>query len=565
LFAARRLPTWTPSSLVNRLILTAGILLCFSLPALAAPSPLIDTASARKNLEFQARAAQKQGNWLVAVRLYDEAFHNRDKEKISPELRQAYQECLRRYHLQRRLNDRMYRDALATLNWREARDILSQVLVTLSKHYYDRQKIEPAVLFQNGIQELLYALDDEAFTRTYLGTIDQKRLQPLRDKLNDLKKDGIKNQADLKWNDASIKVMDLAQQAQTAGLSTNPNRTIVVFLLEFACGACNGLDEYSLYLTPFYINAMRGKYVGVGIDLAITGQNLEVSRVYPSSPAEEQGLLPGDRIRKINSEAIENLTPDAVAERLLGEPDTLVELEVVRGEVELLKIKLVRRAAVVPSVEHHMIGEMGSPEYIGYIRINHFEESTAQDVKEALAQLQTAGMKALILDLRGNPGGLFKASVQVSELFLGDGGVIVLTRGQLKEFNRPYKAEAGNPFAAPMVVLVDGDTASAAEVLAGALKDNERAKLIGQTTFGKCTIQQIIPLERSFGGIRITVGKFTSPLKNNVGGVGITPNIVVIDTANYTALNAAVNEVRILLGKPAAMPMSPDMMMNPMQ
>lgn len=561
MFAARRLSTWTATSCV---VLTAGTLLCFSLPVLAAPSPLIDTALARKDLEFQARTAQKQGNWLVAVRLYDEAFHNRDKEKISPELRQAYQECLRRYLLQRRLNDRMYRDALAALNWREARDILNQVLGTLSKHYYDRQKIEPAVLFQNGIQELLFALDDEAFTKTYFGTSDQKRLQPLRTKLNELK-EGFKNQADLKWNDASVKVMEAAQQAQALGLSANLNRTIVVFLLEFACGACNALDEYSLYLTPFYINAMRGKYVGVGIDLAITGQNLEVSRVYPSSPAEEQGLLPGDRIRKINAEAIENLTPDAVAERLLGEPDTLVELEVVRGEVELLKVKLVRRAAVGPSVEHHMIGEMGSPEYIGYIRINHFEESTAQDVKEALAQLQTAGMKALILDLRGNPGGLFKASVQVSELFLGDGGVIVLTRGQLKDFNRPYKAEAGNPFTAPMVVLVDGDTASAAEVLAGALKDNERAKLIGQTSFGKCTIQQIIPLERSFGGIRITVGKFTSPLKNNIGGVGITPNIVVIDTANYTALNAAINEVRILLGKPAAMPMSPDMMMNPMQ
>ncbi len=410
MFAAPRLPIRIVVRRAERFLVTVGIILCFSLPVLAAPSPLSDTTSARRDLESQARAAQKQGNWLVAVRLYDEAFRNRDKEKISPELRQAYQECLRRYHLQRRLSDRMYREVLATLNWREARDILGQVLVTLSKYYYDRQKIEPAVLFQNGIQELLFALDDETFAKTHLGTADQKRLQPLRDKLNEAK-EASKNQTDLKWNDAGLKVIELAQQAQRLGLSANPNRTAVVFLLEFAWGACNALDEYSLYLTPFYVNAMRGKYVGVGIDLAITGQNIEVSRVYPSSPAEEQGLLPGDRIRKINSEAIENLSPDAVAERLLGEPDTLVELEVVRGDIELFKVKLVRRAAVIPSVEHHMIGEMGSPEYIGYIRINHFEESTPQDVKEALAQLQTAGMKALILDLRGNPGGLFKASV----------------------------------------------------------------------------------------------------------------------------------------------------------
>ena len=332
---------------------------------------------------------------------------------------------------------------------------------------------------------------------------------------------------------------------------------VVVFALEFACGACNALDDYTLYLTPFHLNAARGKYVGVGVDLAITGQNLEIARVYPNSPAAESGLQPGDRVLQIDAQSVEKLPPDVVAERLLGDADTQIELEIVRGQMKPYAVTMVRRAVATPSVEYRMIGDMMSAsEEIGYVRIHSFQDTTAQEVKEAIARLQTAGMRALILDLRGNPGGLFKASVQVSELFLGEGAVIVFTEGQLKEFSHPYKVEGGNPFQLPMAVLVDGDTASSAEILAAALKEHERAKLYGQPTFGKGTIQQIIPLDRSAGGIRITVAKFTSPLKSTVGGVGVVPHEVVPD--NQNALFPALNELRGLLGK---MPM-PSMVMG---
>jgi carboxyl-terminal processing protease len=127
---------------------------------------------------------------------------------------------------------------------------------------------------------------------------------------------------------------------------------------------------------------------------------------------------------------------------------------------------------------------------------------------------------------------LFKAAVQVSELFLNEGTVIVFTQGQLKQFSKPYKVEGGNPFQGPVMVLVDGDTASSAEILAGALKDHNRAKLFGQPTFGKGSIQEIIPLERTAGGIRITVAKFMSPLKQAVSGTGIMPHVVVVETDN---------------------------------
>ena len=166
------------------------------------------------------------------------------------------------------------------------------------------------------------------------------------------------------------------------------------------------------------------------------------------------------------------------------------------------------------------------------MRITCFQETTLQEVKEALASLQTVGMKVLILDLRGNPGGLFKSAVQVAELFLPEGIIVVShTHMQFKDkkMSGPIKVESMNPLLVPMVVVIDGDTASSAEVLAGALKENGRAKLIGQTTFGKGSIQCIIPLEKPPfdkmpGGIRITVAKLLSPSWQPYSGKGIKPN-----------------------------------------
>jgi carboxyl-terminal processing protease len=183
---------------------------------------------------------------------------------------------------------------------------------------------------------------------------------------------------------------------------------------------------------------------------------------------------------------------------------------------------------IVPSVEHFLLQDTESGLYFGHLRINHFQESTVQEVKEALAVLQTNGIKGLVLDLRGNPGGLFDSGVQVARLFL-TGGVIAYTHSQLKEYNQPQKADGMGAFLLPVVVLVDGDTASAAELLAGALKENGRAKVIGQTTYGKGTIQHVFtldkaPLDKNPGGIRLTVARFDSPTKVSYTGRGVVPH-----------------------------------------
>jgi carboxyl-terminal processing protease len=546
---AQRKPPWTHRTFLSRLLLTGFALLCCTFTRQAAPAS--DAAANKQDVEAQARAAHKSGRWLEAVRLYDDLLHG--KEKPGAEVREAYQECLRRYYLQRRHGDRLYRDALAKLTYPDAVVVLDKVLETLSQSYVDPQKTELSALFKSGLHELLYALDEDAFTKQYLAIGDKKILEPLRQRLNELKAQKVVGSR----REAADELLSLSRDARRLGLTRDVQRTFVVFAMEFACGACNALDEYSLYLTPFHLNALRGKYVGIGVDLAIIDHNLVISRVYPNSPAwdalQKNQLAVGDRVKRIDAQPVEDLPPDAVAERLLGESDTEIELELqTPGETKArTPFKLMRRPVTTTSVEHRLVGDsiMSAMPDVGYIRIYNFQDTTPQEIKEAIAQLQTAGIKGLILDLRGNPGGLFKAAVQVSELFLGEGAVIVFTQGQLKQFSKPYKVEGGNPFQGPMMVLVDGDTASSAEILAGALKDHGRAKLFGQPTFGKGSIQEIIPLERTAGGIRITVAKFLSPLKHGVSGTGIMPDVIVVDGDNDETYLKALDELRPLLGK----------------
>jgi carboxyl-terminal processing protease len=178
----------------------------------------------------------------------------------------------------------------------------------------------------------------------------------------------------------------------------------------------------------------------------------------------------------------------------------------------------------LPSFAQSILTELVRDDGVGYIRLANFQKTTPQEMESALLSLRSRGMRVLVLDLRGNPGGLFPAAVQVADRFLPQ-GVIVTTQGQMRGLSKTYLAQ--NPLTAvdvPLVVLVDGDTASAAEVVAGALKDNQRALLIGQTTYGKGSIQSLVPLQLG-GGIRLTLARFYTPRGQPFTGVGVTPHL----------------------------------------
>jgi carboxyl-terminal processing protease len=233
---------------------------------------------------------------------------------------------------------------------------------------------------------------------------------------------------------------------------------------------------------------------------------LAVDKVAPGSWASQSGVKDGDRIVRMTRKEEK------------GEVGPLVEIEVMsQGEKSPRVVKLPDSVPSVVEVEM-------MPGGIAYLRLVSFQKTTLPELEKALAELQAQGMRALILDLRGNPGGLFPVSVEVAERFLPD-GIIVTTQGQVAAFNRTFESHTGMAAVdVPLFVLIDGETASAAEVLSGALKDNQRAMLIGTPTYGKGTIQTVMQLTDG-GGVRLTLARFFTPRGQPYNGVGVAPHL----------------------------------------
>jgi carboxyl-terminal processing protease len=520
-----------------------------------AESPLL--AKWRK----KAREFEKSGAWLAACRWYEEALRKNSKHAPT---REAYQLCLRRLQLLARHRDPAYRLAVSKFTPPQSLDLYEQVLGVVTAAYVDKAKTDLTALFQHGLRELRLALEEEAFRRRYLAGVRPEALAGFKARLAAWPARKIHNRAE-----AREQLLAVLQAARKEGVLTRQG-LFNVFALEFAAGACNALDHYSSFLSPGQHGsaqaALRGKSVGVGVELVTRDGELRVGRVWDKSPAKDAEIAEGDRVLRINRQAVDHVPAETAAERLRGEPGSLVEVEFERPADDKTKeavrrvIRMERRPVATPSVEHDVLPLEGG-HHAGYLRINHFQDSTLQDVKEALLAIHASPetTRGLILDLRGNPGGLFKSAVQVAELFL-PGGVIVHGQSPHKEYNRTFKAEGLNPLLLPMVVLVDGDTASAAEVLAGALKEQRGSKsltqVVGQTTYGKGSVQCVFPVDKvppdKLPGIRLTVARLLSPSGNPYTGQGVAPDQVAIVDGD-----AGIARAKEALQKMLPAPMSP--------
>jgi carboxyl-terminal processing protease len=533
------LATVTPPDVRKRMRIGSRVLLLlltfFALPAVSSAQTI-----GADDLLKQAAEAEKQRDWREACRLYDEVLR-RDRRRDDARIRKAYQRCLRRYYIVHRHQDRIYRQALERLEPRQALDTYAHVLETIERVYADRVKSKPAELFKHGLDELRLAFEEPSFVANYFADLSPSTLEAFKKKLAEFRHREIKDR-----HEARDQVRAVSRTAQQMGLGTQPLVQTAI-ILEFLSGACNALDEYTFFLTPSHYRAvqavLRGQVISIGVDVGVNNkQQLQITRVYPRSPAAEAGLQAGDRLERIDGKSTDKMTADKALELLRGKSGSRVKLEILRyEEMGSFTLELTRRAVVVPSVASEMlpsqnveIDGMKVPFSVGKLTISYFQESTLQEVKEALAAMEMAGMQALIIDVRRNPGGLFTSAVQVAELFLPEGLIVVSqTQVPLKDKDRrmsgPIRADNLNALVIPMVVLIDAETASAAEVLAGALKDNGRAKLMGQTTFGKGSIQCILPLDKPHfqrlpGGLRITVAKLLSPSWQPYSGRGISPN-----------------------------------------
>ena len=288
-------------------------------------------------------------------------------------------------------------------------------------------------------------------------------------------------------------------------------------------GMLRTLDPYSQFLPPEnytdFRTESRGTYGGLGMEIGIRDDRLTIISPFKGTPADRAGLQSGDIISRIEDESTAKMTTDDAVERLRGEPGTQVTITILReGESKPLEVTLTRDVIQFPSVESKVLKRD-----IGYIRINQFRDNTANDVDKVFEVFNQQEITGLILDLRTNPGGLLRSAVEIASDFLEPGQLIVYTQG--KTPREEYHAERDKQQKQyPLIVLVNGGSASASEIVAGAIKDHGRGLVMGEKTFGKASVQQVFPLS-SGAAVKLTVAHYYSPKGIDIHKIGIVPDI----------------------------------------
>ncbi len=286
------------------------------------------------------------------------------------------------------------------------------------------------------------------------------------------------------------------------------------------------LDPHSAYMTPEMYKEMqvetKGEFGGVGIQIGVKENRLAVIAPIEGTPAHRAGIKSGDYITKVNDEPTKDLTLMDAVQKMRGPKGTKVNLTVQRdGVQDPLLFTLVRDIIKIESVKSKVIDNT-----IGYVRLTQFQEATGRDLSRILKQFREQKLQSTILDLRNNPGGLLTASVDVSEQFVGSGKLIVYTKSREGKKDEWFSKTKEQLEDYPMIVLVNEGSASASEIVAGALQDYGRAVVVGATTFGKGSVQTILPLGDG-SGLRLTTAKYYTPKGRSIQSTGITPDIVV--------------------------------------
>ncbi len=291
-------------------------------------------------------------------------------------------------------------------------------------------------------------------------------------------------------------------------------------------GMLRTLDPHTGYLSPEFFREMQvettGRFGGLGVEISIRDGVLTVVTPIEGTPAYEVGVKAGDKIVRIEKESTKDLSLQEVVKRLRGKPGTQVKITVVRaGAPQPIDFTITRRIIRIKSVRSRML-----PDEIAYIRVRSFQTNTGKEVESALSKLQEEGARALVLDLRNNPGGLLSQAVSVSNVFLKAGSLIVYTKGRMaNQEHRFTSTTEARGEKIPMAVLVNAGSASASEIVAGALQDLGRAKIIGVKTFGKGSVQTVVPLSDG-SGLRLTTALYYTPKGRLIQGEGIEPDIV---------------------------------------
>ena len=297
-------------------------------------------------------------------------------------------------------------------------------------------------------------------------------------------------------------------------------------------GMLAGLDPHSSYMDPGSLRDLqvqtRGEFGGLGIEVTMEDGLVKVVAPIDDTPAAKAGVMANDIIIKLDDEQLRGLTLNQAVEKMRGPVNTKIKLTIMRkGQDKPIDVSIVRDVIRVKSVRSHTEGDD-----VGYIRVTQFNEQTTDGLKKAISdltsQLGADKIKGFVIDLRNNPGGLLDQAISVSDAFL-DKGEIVSTRGRNAEETQRFNAHAGDlTEGKPLIVLINGGSASAAEIVAGALQDDKRATLVGTRSFGKGSVQTIIPMGADKGALRLTTARYFTPSGRSIQAKGIEPDIKVL-------------------------------------
>ncbi|MFK7731145.1 MAG: S41 family peptidase [Pseudomonadales bacterium] len=308
-------------------------------------------------------------------------------------------------------------------------------------------------------------------------------------------------------------------------------------------GMLEGLDPHSTYLDRDSFSELQehtsGEFGGLGMEVGMEDGFVKVIAPIDDTPAEKAGVMSGDLIIKLDQQAVKGLTLQEAVNLMRGVPGSEIELTVVREGGPPFLLTLKRDIIAVKSVRTRML----EPDY-GYLRISQFQANTGPGALKAIKKLRekNPGLKGLILDLRNNPGGVLQAAVDISDLFVDD-GTIVYTEGRAKEVETRFSSTTGDQTdGLPLVVLVNGGSASASEIVAGALQDHRRAVIVGTKTFGKGSVQSVLPLSEEHG-MKLTTALYFTPNGRSIQAQGIEPDIVV-KPAKVTELKPNILSIR---------------------
>ena len=519
-----QLRTLSAAALANQRIMTfiiAVILVISTVGSAANAQSHVQktTSSDIDSVLRNGRALESDGRWGEALGVYQAALKLNPKNEL---LRTRRAVSRIHYDLDRRYSDASFIQSVDSTDGATAASVYAEVLLKIQSYYVD----EPdwAELASYGLTSLEVALLSKDFRAKHLPNITAEQVQSQIMQNRAVADQTVVNTRHEAYQFASTIARSLEQRV---GLRSQ------AVTYEFICGAISALDPYSAFMSNNQytetMSQIEGNFVGLGVELRTHSNELEIVSVIPGGSADVGGLVKGDRIMAVDQQMVDAVGSERAADMLRGTEGSFVTLTVDRGN-GAKAMRLERRRVEIPSVDQVSI--VDTQNGVGYIRLTNFQKTTARDFDAALWDLHRKGMRSLIVDVRGNPGGLLSASVEVADRFVTK-GVIVSTRGRNTLENYTHRANLERTWRVPLVVLVDENSASASEIFAAAISDHKRGKIVGSRSYGKGSVQGIFPLTVAGGGVRLTTAKFYSPTGRAISQAGVSPDYDVVQQGKY--------------------------------